>query len=60
MVNFMEQVCRPSKIDGIHPPPRPGINFIAKLMRLSAERELSDYETSMITDEDPLRGVFFY
>jgi len=26
----------------------------------SNERELIDYTTSMITDEDPLRGLLFY
>ena len=26
----------------------------------SLEREFSDYKTSMITDEDPLRGLLFY
>jgi len=25
-----------------------------------SERELVDYKTSMITDEDPLRGLLFY
>ena len=29
-------------------------------MPLSLDREFIDYTTSMITDEDPLRGLLFY